>query len=219
MSGRPGARGLAAAALAAALALGAAACTSGGDSGQVRGLCGPAAASATGQALRAVLGTDEFTAKVETPDEDFVARMRKNLREREDRRSTVPTYLCGYFPEGSEERMVLDYAWNPADQRGQDSAERYGLNGATGVTGPLSAGLYVECTLPGDLAEPSRSAVLRADAALTIDRGRDLDEAAREQRLRYLYLMTRDVTEMLGCENKPLAKEPVVAPETKRSGS
>lgn len=70
--------------------------------------------------------------------------------------------------------------------------------------------LHVPCDLGGELSEPSRKAVLRADASLTVNRGKDVDQEMKARQLSFLYLMTREVTEALGCENKPLVKDPVV---------
>ncbi|MFF2569121.1 hypothetical protein [Streptomyces sp. NPDC058084] len=192
------------------------ACSSGDSGSQVEGLCGRPADSSAGKALREVLGTDEFSTEVIESDERFLREFKEDLKEWQGgTRSTSPSYLCTYLPEDSKERVVLDFAWSPADEPGKQRARGgtfYDLNGATGSIGHLSAGLYVKCELPGELAAPAGKAVLRADAALTINRGKTVDKETEARQLSFLYLMTREVTDALGCENKPLAKDPVVKP-------
>ncbi|MFJ9825298.1 hypothetical protein ACIRSU_13145 [Streptomyces sp. NPDC101160] len=196
-----------------ALALAATGCSSGGSGAQAEGLCGPAADSAAGKALRDVLGTDDFTSEAMMPDQRFVSQLKDDLRERQGERSSPPAYLCRYLPDGSKERVVLDFTWAPADEsvnRRAQAGTFYDVNGAMGEAGSLSAGLYVKCDLGGDLSAPASKAVLRASASLTVNRGKDVDKERETREVSFLYLMTRGVTDALGCENKPLAKDPVV---------
>lgn len=208
-------RTLSCAAGAIALALAATGCSSGDSGARAEGLCGPSTDSAAGKALRDVLGTDDFTSDAVTSDQRFVSQLKNDLKERQGERSSPPAYLCRYSPDGSKERVVLDYAWAPAAEPANRRAQEgtfYDVNGATGEIGSLSAGLYVKCDLRGDLSAPSSKAVLRADASLTVNRGKDVDKEREDRELSFLYLMTRGVTDALGCENKPLAKDPVVKP-------
>ncbi|MGW0468724.1 hypothetical protein ACWDX6_26230 [Streptomyces sp. NPDC003027] len=199
-----------------ALALVAVSCGSGDSGSQVEGVCGPSADSAAGKALRQVLGTDDFTAEATMSDENFAEKFKKDLKEwRGGPDSTSPSFLCKYLPDGSDERVVLSFAWSPAEQPVKVRAEGgkvYDVSGALGSAGHLAAELYTPCTLGGGLGEPSRKAVLRADATLTVDRGKNVDQRRESSELSFLYLMTREVTEALDCQNEPLAKEPVVKP-------
>lgn len=210
------ARTLSRSAAAVALALVAVSCSSGDSGSQIEGLCGPPADSAAGKALRDVLGTDDFTAEALTSDESFVKRSKEDLKEwRGGPNSTSPSFVCRYTPDGSDERVLLSFAWSPAEQPAKERAEGgtvYDVSGATGSPGHLSAELFTPCTLGGELSEPSRKAVLRADATFTVDRGKDPDRQRETTELSFLYLMTREATEALDCQNQPLVKEPVVKP-------
>ncbi|MEU7116345.1 hypothetical protein [Streptomyces sp. NPDC046182] len=212
------ARTAVAAAAVAVLALTATGCSSGDSGAQVEGLCGPSADSDAGKSLRTVLRTDDFTAEVLRSDDNFVREFKKDLREwQAGKNSTSPSFLCKYVPEGSKGHVLLGFAWSPADQPAEQRAQGgtfYDLNGATGEVGNLSAGLYATCVLGGELSDPSRKAALRADALLTADRGQRVDKDQEAEQLSYLYFMTREVTKALGCENKPLEKDPVVKPLT-----
>ncbi len=64
----------------------------------------------------------------------------------------------------------------------------------------------------GELSGPSRKAVLRADATLTVDRGRDTDRQRETRELAFLYLMTREAAKVLGCENHPWRTTPSSSP-------
>ncbi|MEV5974323.1 hypothetical protein [Streptomyces sp. NPDC051921] len=164
-----------------------------------------------------MLGTDDFKADTLMSDQRFTSELKDDLKERRGERSSSPAFVCRYFPDGSEERVVLSYAWSPADQPAKNRRESgtfYDVTGAAGETGQLAAALYVKCDLAGELRDPASKAVLRADASLTVNRGKDVSKEMEAQQLTYLYLMTREVTEDLGCTNKPLAKDPVVKPLT-----
>ncbi|MFD3947739.1 hypothetical protein [Streptomyces sp. NPDC058579] len=217
-------RGAATAASATVLALAATACSSGDSGTQVEGLCGPSADSSAGTSLRQVLRTDDFTAQVLRSDDNFVREFKKDLREWPGgENSTSPSFVCKYVPEDGKGHVLLDFAWSPANQPGKQRAREsgpfYDLNGATGEVGDQSSGLYVSCALGGELSARSRKAVLRADLSLTVNRGETVDKAREAEQLSFLYYMTRAATEVLGCENKPLTKEPVVKPLTESSTS
>ncbi|MEU9705742.1 hypothetical protein [Streptomyces sp. NPDC047981] len=203
---------------AVALALLAVSCSSGDSGSQVEGLCGQPAESAAGKSLRDVLGTDDFTAEATMSDDRFAEKFKKDLKEWQGGpNSTSPFFLCKYLPDDSGERVLLSFAWSPAEQPQKTrtgGGTVYDVSGATGSPGHLAAELFTPCTLGGELSEPSQKAVLRADATLTVDRGRTVDQQRQETELSFLYLMTREATEVLGCENKPLTKDPIVKPLT-----
>ncbi|MFD9030137.1 hypothetical protein ACFVZW_03055 [Streptomyces sp. NPDC059567] len=196
-----------------ALVLAASACSSGGSDTRVEGMCGQPADSDAGTSLRHVLGTDDFKTNVIMSDRRFVAELKEDVQERREKSGTAPAYLCTFLPEDSDERVVLGFAWAPAEEPGEDPAQAgslYDVSGVRGESQDLASELRVPCDLGGELSEPSRKAVLRADATLTVNRGKDVDQEMKARQLTFLYLMTREVTEALGCENKPLAKDPVV---------
>ncbi|MET8508203.1 hypothetical protein ABZV60_26725 [Streptomyces sp. NPDC004787] len=205
------------------LALVAVSCSPGESGSQVEGLCGPSADSSAGRSLREVLGTDDFSTKVMQSDERFVREFKADLKEWQGgKNSTTPSYLCTYLPEGSEGRVVLDFAWSPTEELSRQRAQGgrfYDLNGASGRNGDLSSALFVTCDLGGELSSPSSKVLLRADAALTVNRGENLSPEREVRQLSFLYLMTREVTDVLGCENKPLKDEPVVKPLTAGAAS
>jgi hypothetical protein len=202
-------------AAAAALVLAASACSSGESGTEVEGLCAQPADSATGASLRRLLGTDEFTTDVAMSDRRFVAELKEDIRERREKSGTSPAYLCTFVPQDSEGSVVLGFQWAPAAYPGENAPQagsRYDVSGVPGESGDLAATLSVSCDLGGELSEPSRKAVLHAVASLTTDRGKEVDQELTDRRLSFLYLMTREVTDALGCGNEPLAKEPVVKP-------
>jgi hypothetical protein len=181
-------------------------------------MCGQPADSAAGKSLREVLGTDDFRTDVLRSDQSFVKEFRKDLKEWTGHagNSTSPSFLCRYVPEDSKGHLLIGFAWSPADtpakQRTQ-GRKLYDVNATPGSVSDGAATLYVKCDLTGELSGQAGKAVLRADANLPLT-GKEPDEAATTQRLSFLYLMTREVTESLGCQNKPLAKDPVVKPLT-----
>ncbi|MFF7178877.1 hypothetical protein [Streptomyces sp. NPDC008121] len=199
-----------------ALALLAVSCGSGDSASQVEGLCGPSADSAAGKSLREVLETDDFAARAMMSDAYFAEQFKTDLKEwRGGPASTSPSFLCKFLPEDSDHHVVLSFAWSPAEEPAKQSTEGdkvYDVSGATGSPGHLGAELYTPCTLGGELRAASRKAVLRADATLTVNRGKNVDQQREATELSFLYLMTREVTKALDCQNQPLVKEPVVKP-------
>ncbi|MFF6776432.1 hypothetical protein ACFY8W_23110 [Streptomyces sp. NPDC012637] len=198
--------------------LAATACSSGDSGSQVEGMCGQPADSAAGKSLREVLGTDDFRTDVLKSDDSFVKEFTKDLKEWTGHagNSTSPSFLCRYKPEDGKGHALLGFAWSPAGTPSEQRAQGetfYDVNAATGSVSDGGASLYVKCDLGGELSGQAGRAVLRADVNLPV-KGEKPDEAAKTQQLSFLYLMTREVTEGLGCRNKPLAKDPVVKPRT-----
>lgn len=70
----------------------------------------------------------------------------------------------------------------------------------------------MECRLPGKFGTLSKQVLLYAEASNTLNRGRDVDQAAKDRQVTFLYFMTRKATDALGCENDRLKKEPVAKP-------
>jgi hypothetical protein len=199
-----------------ALALVAVSCSSGDSGSQVAGLCGPAADSAAGKALREVLGTDDFTAKTMRGDDSFAEDLKRDLKAwGGGPDSTSPSYVCKYVPDGGNDHMLLSFAWSPVEQPAKLRAEGgklYDVNGSTGSLGNLGTELYTSCTWSGELSEPSHKAVLRADTVFRVGRGDNADGNREKSELSYLSLMTREAAKLLGCQNQLPAKEPVVKP-------
>ncbi|MFG3348460.1 hypothetical protein ACGF1Z_25805 [Streptomyces sp. NPDC048018] len=178
------------------------------------------------KSLHTVLRADTFrTAWHQPRDARFVEKMEENLRHLADPAAMYTVSGCSYVPKGQVGigRATIDFAWVPLDAAKKDPAygrkdpadkesRTYRLNGATGVADDVSAGLYVSCVLPGELKEPSKRVLLHADSTYTGNLGPVHDHGTQDQQMDFVYRMARKATEVLGCENRPLEKEPVVKP-------
>ncbi|WP_327168125.1 hypothetical protein [Streptomyces subrutilus] len=89
----------------------------------------------------------------------------------------------------------------------------FDVNGIPGETNDIASRLFVPCDLPDPLRELSDKVWLRADTSYSVNIRRPKgDQTSKDRQTAFAYLMTRRVTEALGCENKPLEKAPVVKP-------
>ncbi|MFJ3905961.1 hypothetical protein [Streptomyces sp. NPDC090025] len=180
-------------------------------------LCKVEPGSAEERLLRTVIRTKNFRTDWYQPsDRRWAERMEETLRDIADPAATYTVSGCAYVPNGQPGvgRATVNFAWVPSPvpaRRPDDKESReYRVNGATGRSDDISTHLYVSCVLPGSLQESSRKVLLHADAAFTMNLGPVRDHGTQDQQLEFVYRMTHRATEVLGCENKPLAKEPVV---------
>ncbi|MGW7434313.1 hypothetical protein ACWGIN_32880 [Streptomyces sp. NPDC054861] len=188
-------------------------------------LCDIAQGSAADKQLRQVMRAETFTTHVGNTDARFVEKMRDRLRTYRAGESSPRTVQCEFFPNGKQGngQATIDYGWSAVAEAEKDrnvkGTRRYELNGATGTSNDVATDLYVSCDLPGDLKEPSEKALLHADASFTMNLGAVKDHGTQDQQMSFLYAMTRKAAEALGCENKPLAGDPVVKPLTESTPS
>ncbi|MFC7977856.1 hypothetical protein ACFUT3_21770 [Streptomyces cinereoruber] len=180
--------------------------------------CAVSAGSPEAKLLSQVMRTDSFTTRNGYRSSRFVEKMQDRLREYGKEGKTLAVRQCFFFPDGRSDdgQTTVEYGWAPLSdaQKGTDAAgtRRYSLNGATGRSGDVTTDLYVRCELPGELKDPSKKVLLHADVSFTTNLGTVKDHGTQDQQMSFVYLMTRRATELLGCENKPLEKDPVVKP-------
>ncbi|MGW5421802.1 hypothetical protein [Streptomyces sp. NPDC003943] len=206
-------------ALAAVSAVAMTSCTSGSASPPEDRLCSIAPGSVEEQLLHTVIRTKNFRTDSSQPrDQRFVERMEENLHNIADPAATYTVSGCSYVPKGQAGigRATLDFDWVSLDdaqkRRIEKETREYRLNGATGNSNDVMTNLYVQCLMPNELKEQSRKVVLHAEAVFTVNLGPVHDHHTQDQQMDFVYRMTRRATEVLGCENKPLEKEPVVKP-------
>ncbi|MEV7562621.1 hypothetical protein [Streptomyces sp. NPDC089795] len=196
-----------------------ASCTSGGSEAKIEHLCTVTPASEEDVLLRGILRADGFTTDINNRTSRVVEGLERDLREIDPAKQTLSTSMCAYQPTAQEgsERARFEFGWVPRTSKDAEPSlsdgGRFEVNGAFGESNYFLTKLLVRCDMPGDLAEPSESAWLYAKASYTVNTGRtDIDQAAKDRQTALAYLMTRRVTDALGCENRPLEKPPVVKP-------
>ncbi|MFJ3833027.1 hypothetical protein ACIPWI_34495 [Streptomyces sp. NPDC090046] len=196
-----------------------ASCTSGESEAKIEHLCTVTPASEEDVLLRGILRADGFTTDINNRTSRVVEGLERDLREIGPAKQTLSTSMCAYKPtaQAGSERARFEFGWVPRTSKDAETSMsdggRFEVNGAFGEGNYFLTKLFVRCDMPGDLAEPSKSAWLYAKASYTVNIGRtDIDQAARDRQSALTYLMARRVTDALGCENKPLEKPPVVKP-------
>ncbi|MGW3561249.1 hypothetical protein ACWDNT_28630 [Streptomyces sp. NPDC000963] len=182
--------------------------------------CAVSADSPEAKLLSRVMRTDSFTTRNGYRSPRFVEKAQDRLREYGKEGKAPAVRQCFFFPDGRSDdgQTTVEYGWAPLSdaQKGTGTAgtRRYSLNGATGRSGDVTTDLYVRCELPGELKEPSKKVLLHAGVSFTTNLGTVEDHGTQDQQMSFVYLMTRRATELLGCENHPLADDPVVKPLT-----
>lgn len=183
-------------------------------------LCSVAESSDEAAALRQIIGSGDYETQVDSTTDGLTSRLKKDLRERKTDDWTTPADMCSYVPanQSKPHRVRVEFGWTPpAGAQGArpavKDAGRYEVNGALIETDDIASLLRIRCDLPGGLGAPSKQVLLYGDVSYSINISRtDIDQAARDRQTTFAYLMTRRVTDALGCENKPLEKPPVVKP-------
>lgn len=199
-----------------------ASCTSGEPEAKADDLCSITPASEEDKLLRGIIRADGFETYVTSRTGSLVKTLERSLSEMKPTTETFAPSTCRYSPPTRTESAAFSVGWAPRTSKFVEpslpEAGRFDVNGSFGESNYYSTKLFVRCDMPGDLAEPSKSAWLYAKASYTVNLGRtdiapaDIDQPAKDRQTSLTYLMTRRVTEALGCENKPLAKAPVVKP-------
>ncbi|MFJ9807205.1 hypothetical protein ACIRTB_03060 [Streptomyces sp. NPDC101158] len=188
-------------------------------------LCAMEAKSPEHEQLLRIMRADSYTPQVDHRAPRFVEGMQINLRGEPEYRVTPSIRACVFFRNNGREagQTTLTYTWEPLVD-GQKAASptgarSYRLGGATGWSHDSATGLVVRCDMPGDLEAPSRNVLLRADASFTVPPETRHDLGAQDRQMDFVYRMARKATEALGCENRPLEKDPDVKPVDGRSAS
>ncbi|MGW2205321.1 hypothetical protein [Streptomyces sp. NPDC001774] len=183
-------------------------------------VCAIASDSTEATLLRQVIRAETFSDRIGNRTPDFVEKMKASLRGNAEERVPPRLRQCEYFPDGQHGngQATIEYSWVPlADaesDKDPDGTRRYRWDGATGKSHDVGTDIYVQCDMPGDLNARSKKLLLHAEASFTVNLGTVKDHGTQDQQMEFLYYMTRKATDVLGCENKPLAKEPVVKPLT-----
>ncbi|MFE8006476.1 hypothetical protein [Streptomyces sp. NPDC057418] len=215
-------RSPAAACVVVALAIAASGCTS-GDSTEPQArdeLCRLAPDSGESGTLRQLLGDNDVRTDISNDTDHLIESMRDWLKPGGPERSALPLRMCSYRPaKNTGARMVsIEFGWLPHEEAGRRSealpgkVHHYTVNGATVQANDIVSRLTVTCRMPGDLEEASQKVMLQGEASNTLLMGTEVQQKTIDQQITFLYLMTRRATEALGCENDPLAKNPVVKP-------
>ncbi|MFJ2820815.1 hypothetical protein ACIO7M_06835 [Streptomyces toxytricini] len=195
-----------------------AACGSGDADEKAAGVCETPTASNEAVLLREILQTEAFTTKTRKSTDEVVRKLKRDLRSLPPQQDTYHHLVCTFYT-ASETRYAganFSYSWMPrtAPRKpliGDDVA--YDVNGVHVVASASFARLLVPCAMPGDLAEQSQKAELFVDGFFDF-RGfqPDWSQAGKDKRAALTYLVTRHITDALGCENKPLEQPPAVKP-------
>ncbi|MGW6832807.1 hypothetical protein ACWGCI_05270 [Streptomyces sp. NPDC054949] len=182
-------------------------------------LCTVADPSAERDLLRQIMRSDGFETQVNKTTRNLTARLEEDLRSMPSGDETDSAGFCTYIPEPEPAkdhlRVRMDVRWQAQGfkKRPPQDAVPFVANEAVGETGDTGTLLRVRCEMPGELRAPSDKAVLSVEASYGVSVPHtDMVQADRDRQTSLTYLMTRRVTEALGCENKPLAKAPVVKP-------
>ncbi|MCX5407078.1 hypothetical protein OHA37_24825 [Streptomyces sp. NBC_00335] len=205
-----------------------ASCTAGETEAKADHLCDITPSSEEDVLLREILGrgtapgtdVDAFRTFIPNRTSRLVEKLGRELREMDPAKETFAPSTCTFRPPTRSEGAAFSAGWAPRTSKFVEEplreAGRFEVNGAFGQSNYFSTKLFVRCDMPGDLAEPSKTAWLYANASYVVNISpteilpADIDQAAKDRQTTLTYLMTRRVTEALGCENKPLAKPPVV---------
>ncbi|CAL9441916.1 hypothetical protein SUDANB120_02259 [Streptomyces sp. enrichment culture] len=202
-----------------------AACDSGGAEAKTDHPCEIASGSQEQTLLRDILRTDGFQPFIMSSTSRATERLEQRLRMTVAKESAFPLAVCAYRPDGHAyrpagqtgvERASFEFGWvdrtSPDVKPHLDQGVPFEANGSFGEANAFITKLYVECALPrlGDL---TKTVWLYTESSFTVNIGRtDIDQAARDRQTALTYLMTRRITDALGCENKPLEQPPTVKP-------
>ncbi|MFD0271236.1 hypothetical protein ACFVGY_32405 [Streptomyces sp. NPDC127106] len=195
-----------------------ASCNSGDADEKAADLCGTTSSSDEAVLLREVLQAEGFSTKVYKPTGELVKKLERDLRSMRPEKQTYYHLTCSFQADTDTRlaRASFSFAWAPrtAPQQPWFTGDvSYDVNGAPGVADHTKARLLVQCDKPGDLAAQSQKAYLSADVYYSFKDFEPAEgQAATDRKMALTALMTRRVTDALGCENKPLEKSPVVKP-------
>ncbi|MCX4778534.1 hypothetical protein [Streptomyces sp. NBC_01264] len=181
-------------------------------------MCDVVEDSPEGAALRRIVGPGEYRTEAYGTSVERATDLTEDLRGRAQGKDTGARTVCAYVPsqQAKSQRVRFEVNWAPRDAPKEPplpGGVPFDANGTSGETSDIASRLYLPCALPGDLRPLSDEVWLKASGSFTVNIPReDIDQEARDRQTAFTYLMARRVTEALGCENKPLAKPPVVKP-------
>ncbi|MGW8885004.1 hypothetical protein [Streptomyces sp. NPDC055749] len=204
----------------AALALTAVACTSETPEPPVSQACEYGPSTSEGKLIRQLLDTDEYRTRVEKSTSALAEGLKEELQAREESgRTEYRTPMCSFSlerPRGAgSDTLSVDFHWTTREDpkgsgRPANTHTYYNVNGLHGESDETLSTLRMQCDLPGKLSKPSQQSLLVADVSNTAYVGTAVSQEARDRQIHFLYLMARQATDALGCENEPLKKDPVV---------
>ncbi|MEV6421909.1 hypothetical protein [Streptomyces sp. NPDC051662] len=198
----------------AAFALAATSCTTEAPDPPVSHSCSdPAEKKLVQQLLKA----SEYRTTIFNTDSNVSEKMMDDLRRWKPGGTEYTTQVCSYSPKirraSGGNTLRVEFYWtsrsNPS-KWGRTSGSYYNFNGITGESDETLAKLRVQCSLKGELDGLSKQTLLGARGSNTAYEGPEVNQKARDQQILFTYLMTRKITEALGCENNPLKADPIV---------
>lgn len=210
--------GRSAAALVCGLTL--ASCTSGEPEAKSEQPCGVSPSSEEGVLLQGILRAEKFETLIYNSTSEVAKALRSALPETSPEKRMPPKSTCALWAAGQNggDRVTFSFGWVSRVSKDVQQPLSNGVpfeanGGAFGQANDTDTSLYVGCELPGELGGPSKSAWFHAKASHNVSPPRtDIEQTARDRQTALTYLMARQVTEALGCENKPLEQPPVVKP-------
>jgi hypothetical protein len=197
-----------------------ASCASGEPEAKAEQPCGISSSSEEGVLLRGIFRAEEFETLIYNSTGEVATALRHGLPETSPGRRPYLKPTCALWAAGQNggDRVTFSFGWISRTAKEVKEPLPNGVpfeadGGAFGQANDTDTSLYVGCEMPAELGGPSKSAWLRATASHNVSPPRTgIDPAVRDRQTALTYLMTRRITEALGCENKPLEKPPVVKP-------
>lgn len=193
-----------------------ASCSSGGSDAEAANPCGVSPPSQEEELAREILGTRDFETKADGSTERLVDKMERALPVIGPDKHVFFTEACDYSTDQAGRQVQATFVPGWLFRTSEEPllpGQPYSVNGVRGASGDSRSGLVVACDMPGELREASQKVWFTADITFTSSPSLPkVDQAERDRRMTLTYLMARRVTDALGCENKPLAKPPVVKP-------
>lgn len=195
-------------------------CVSGKESQAEGQICDVPASSDEGKVLRQVLDSTELQTDISNENDDIAEKMPERLQKGDFRGFGFPLRVCSFAPKSTvgAHRLSIEFLWVARDESAREDPgltepiSHYNVNGALGEASDTVSRLRVECRLGGDFKKPSKRVLLQGKAWNTLLMGTKVEQATKDQQVSFLYLMTRRATDILGCQNDPLTKDPVVKP-------
>ncbi|GGS89840.1 MULTISPECIES: hypothetical protein [Streptomyces] len=195
-----------------------AACGSGGADEKAARVCEAASTSEEALLLREILQTEAVVADPPRTMDELVRKLKRDLRSLPPHTDTA-RYIGCTFETNSDvrhARVNFSFSWMPRAAPLNlliGGGVEYDVNGVRVAADSVHARMYVPCAMPADLADHSQKADLHVVVSSNfMDFAPDRSQAGREKTAALTYLVTRNVTDALGCENKPLEQPPTVKP-------
>ncbi|MFD5750276.1 hypothetical protein [Streptomyces sp. NPDC127033] len=200
----------------AACILGATSCTANESAPPKEDLCDVSKNTETHNLLQKALRTDQYETTVHNTNDQLPEKLSDKLKEWKPGKTEFTTQICSIAPKDGrlDGALGFELSWTARDGSTKGDlpgkVSYYNLNGAPGEANDIITEIRAQCNLPGKLRNPSSQVSLLAAGSNTLNIGTKVDQETIDQQLTILYRVARKATEVLGCENNPLKKAPVV---------